>query len=310
MTRRTTNQNMEYLRAPAATRLTSSVLDKGQVTISRITSDTPNHGHVDQHVTEDAFMLALQLRDYHGDLWVDGRNVEFPTSNSGNFTFYDYNRLWQADMKSAFDCVNFHIPRAAILALEEDIGPRPITTFDIKPGADMNDATVRGLAHALLHALSNPAQASRIFVDHVGLALTTHMATTYGEARLPAPVHSGGLAPWQLKRATEMMDARLAGDLSVAEIAGACGLSASYFTRAFKLSTGLPPYRWVLQRRIDVATSLLADTIIPLAEIARFCGFVDQSHFTRVFSNNRHISPGAWRRHLGIKAKEPELEAG
>ncbi|MDO1583047.1 helix-turn-helix domain-containing protein [Rhizobium oryzicola] len=290
-----TNRTMDYLRVKNAQTVTSSVLNKGIVTATRLTRESLNHGFVDQHVTEDAFMIALQLRDYHGDLWVDGRKVDFPASRQGHFTLYDYNRLWQADMKSAFDVVNFHVPRAALVAFEEDLGGRRIETLNVTPGADVDDATVRGIAHALLPALADPQQTNRLFLDHMTMALSTHLAVTYGEASRPRQVHSGGLAGWQLKRAIEIMEARLDGDIPIAAVAQACGLSSAYFTRAFKLSTGLPPHRWLQRMRIDRARDMMRDTGQPLPEIATHCGFVDQSHFTRVFSSIVGMTPGAWR---------------
>ena len=290
------NDDMEYLRVQGGQTVRASVLDKSIITATRLTRDTPNHGFVDQHVSEDAFMMAYQLRDYQGDLWVDGKNVSAPAFHAGNFTFYDYNRSWQANMRSAFDCVNVYISRTAMTALEEDLGTRRVETLNIQPGGDVDDQTVRGLVSALLPSFARPDQASRLFLDHVGLALCTHMAVTYGEAGQPRPVHTGGLASWQLKRATEIMDAKLDGDLQVSDVAHACGLSPSYFSRAFKQSTGMPPYKWMLKRRIDRAMQLLRATRLPLGEIALDCGFSDQSHFTRVFSAAVGTSPGQWRK--------------
>lgn len=291
-----TNDEMEYLRVHGGQTIRASALTKGMVTATRLSRDTPNHGFVDQHVTEDAFMMAFQMRDYEGELWVDGKNVKLPTLRKGQFSFYDYNRIWQANMKSAFDCVNFYIPRSAITALEEDLGPRRIETLDIAAGASVDDQAVQGLVNALLPAFAAPAHASMLFVDHVGLALCTHVAVSYGAAR-PAPApHPAGLAPWQLARAKEMIDAQLDGNLQVAEIAHACRLSPSYFTRAFKLSTGMPPYQWMVQRRIDKAMDLLRTTAMTLSDVALSCGFTDQSHFTRVFSRAVGMSPGRWRK--------------
>ncbi|MGA0617182.1 helix-turn-helix domain-containing protein [Paracoccus sp. KR1-242] len=290
------NEQMEYLRVQGGQTVRASVLNKSIITVTRLTRDTPNHGFVDQHLPEDAFMMAYQLSDYQGDLWVDGKNVSAPAFHAGNFTFYDYNRSWQANMKSAFDCVNFYIPRAALTALEEDLGTRRIETLNIRPGGDVDDQAVRGLVGALLPSFTRPEQASRLFMDHVGLALCTHLAVTYGEASQPRPPHPGGLSPWQLKRATEIMDAKLDGDVQVADVAHACGLSPSYFSRAFKLSTGMPPYKWILKRRIDKAKHLLRATALTLGEIALDCGFSDQSHFTRVFASSVGASPGQWRK--------------
>ncbi len=107
----------------------------------------------------------------------------------------------------------------------------------------------------------------------------------------------GGLAKWQERRAKELIAARLSDKLSVAEVAEACGLSISHFTRAFRKSTGLTPYQWLTERRIERAQGLLMrDVDLSLSEIAVACGFADQSHFTRVFKAVVGTSPGAFRR--------------
>nr|WP_169618256.1 AraC family transcriptional regulator [Ruegeria sp. PR1b] len=291
-----TNEKMEFLRVQGAQTVRSSVLNKTGISATRLTRNTPNHGYVDQHVTEDAFMMAFQMHDYRGDLWVDGKNVKMPVLRQGQFSFYDYNRIWQANMRSEFDCINFHIPRASITVLEEDLGTRKIETLNIAPGANMDDPTVRGLALALAPAFDSPEQVSMLFFDHVGLALSTHIAVRYGAAKEPAPPPPGGLVPWQFRRATEMIDAQIDGAIQVAELARACHLSPSFFTRAFKLTTGMPPYQWMIRRRVEKAQGLLRSTPLPLSEIAYACGFVDQSHFTRVFSRMVGMSPGAWRK--------------
>lgn len=70
--------------------------------------------------------------------------------------------------------------------------------------------------------------------------------------------------------------------------------------RAAKISTGVPPHRWVMAARIKGACDLLAGSETPLAEIAYICGFVDQSHFSRMFGHVYGTSSSVWRReHTG-----------
>jgi AraC-like DNA-binding protein len=118
----------------------------------------------------------------------------------------------------------------------------------------------------------------------------------YGSVPVGRQNVGGGLASWQLQRARDFMIANLAGDPSIAEVANECRLSSGYFTRAFKQTTGMPPYRWLTKQRVERAKELLLDPRQELADIAQLCGFVDQSHFTRVFSRSEGHSPGRWRR--------------
>jgi AraC-like DNA-binding protein len=148
------------------------------------------------------------------------------------------------------------------------------------------------------HFDSGDAQLLLDLASFVGAALhasrRAEWQTSKAAAQLPKRV--GGLAKWQERRAKEVIVARLDSKLSVVEIADACGLSVSHFTRAFQQSTGLSPHQWLTERRIERAQSLIRNVELPLSEIAISCGFADQSHFTRVFTGVVGKSPGAWRR--------------
>lgn len=65
--------------------------------------------------------------------------------------------------------------------------------------------------------------------------------------------------------------------------------------RAFSRATGLTPYAYLLQRRLERARALLGGSQ-PLAEIALACGFADQSHLTRLFTRLYGVSPGRYAR--------------
>jgi transcriptional regulator GlxA family with amidase domain len=78
-------------------------------------------------------------------------------------------------------------------------------------------------------------------------------------------------------------------------LARACGLPARSFGRAFTRATGLPPYRWLLQQRVNKAKDLLANSKLPLTEIAAACGFATAAHFVRVFTRQAGAAPDARR---------------
>jgi transcriptional regulator GlxA family with amidase domain len=113
----------------------------------------------------------------------------------------------------------------------------------------------------------------------------------------PLPVR-GGLAPWQVSRAKEILNANLDGRVPLNEVARECRLSVSHFSRAFRCTMGAAPHHWLLKRRVEVAKEKLRDTGLSLLDVALACGFADQSHFTRVFTRMVGVSPGAWRRAL------------
>ena len=128
------------------------------------------------------------------------------------------------------------------------------------------------------------------------LALTAHVAQAYGGLQRPAELARGGLASWQVKRACEKLESDLGGKIPLGQIAADFDLSVSHFSRAFRVSTGLPPHQWLLRQRVKTAKQLMNVRDLPLSEIAISAGFANQSHFTRVFSSVVGVSPAAWRR--------------
>ena len=192
--------------------------------------------------------------------------------------------------------MNFYIPRQALDACADDGNAPRIGDLVFTPGIGVNDRVLAALGSAVLPAFEYPHQASQLFIDHFTRAVIAHVAQSFGGMRVREPLLSGGLAPWQERRAKEIIDADLDGEILLAELAKQCGLSSSHFSRAFRQSTGTSPHRWLLHQRVEKAKRLLRDRQSSLVEVALACGFADQSHLTRVFTKLSGAGPAAWRR--------------
>lgn len=159
------------------------------------------------------------------------------------------------------------------------------------------DPVLAHLAQALLPVLERPHEACTLFIDQMGLVICTHLISRYGGGAPADRRRSQRLSRQHAARAQELLGERLDGAVSIAEVAQACGLSRSHFTRAFRSTTGLAPYQWLQAQRIERACALLQqDARLSLVEIAAQCGFADQSHFTRTFTQLKGLPPGRWHR--------------
>jgi PAS domain S-box-containing protein len=91
-----------------------------------------------------------------------------------------------------------------------------------------------------------------------------------------------------------------ASRLSVADLAGECGLSASHFMRLFRQRMGKTAHQFVEQVRIEEARRQLRETALPVAKVAEACGFYDASAFVKRFRLHTGLTPRAYRkRHSG-----------
>jgi AraC-like DNA-binding protein len=248
-------------------------------------------------IHDDAFLIALQLQacpDF--DLYADGRLIRPREFEAGAVAIFDLRANLAIDRRDPFHAVDLYIPRKALDALAEDANSPAIDELHHEPGRALRDPVARHLLLAIRPALAAPGEASELFVDHLAMALATHVAHTYGGMRARSDAKIGTLARWQERRAKELLAANLTGGITLADLAKACELSIRHFTRAFRGSTGMSPHRWLLQLRIEKAKSLLTNSRGMLADIALECGFADQSHFTRAFQRSMGLSPGAWQR--------------
>lgn len=116
---------------------------------------------------------------------------------------------------------------------------------------------------------------------------------------LKPPAAAGTLTHRQISAVTEYMEAHLADDIGLTELAAVVQLSRYHFGRAFKTTTGLSPYAYLLTRRVERAAELLALPHLSVTEIAARSGFGSVAKLRRQFQQFKGQTPTAFRRELG-----------
>lgn len=290
------NRRSGMMRLPGAQPLFAARLKASDIAITRLACQDDAHGLTAEYELEDSFLLTVQLNDFRFGLWRDGRPTPSCGFGPGTIGIYEMDRRWIANIHTAFDVVHFHVPRAALDRVAGDLDAKRVATLLCPAYDGTHDPVLHGLATALLPGFERPEQTNTLFVDHVRLAVGAHVAQRYGGLRSEPFAVRGGLAPWQLRRAIDLLLDHLGGDITTADLARECGVSTGHFVRAFRTSVGTSPHRWLMERRVERVKQLLLGGTPPIAEVATACGFADQSHLTRVFTKAVGITPGAWRR--------------
>ena len=279
-------------------------IQNNSLAATRCRRDVPFDAMTNLLPREDAYMIVIQIRGKNArELWLDGRPIKTEPLHAGGVVFHDLRQSPQFFFHDPLDSVNYFLRRKTLDIIAEDAGAPRISDLQFIPGVGVMDHVVAELTRLLLPVFDTPDRVSLLFADYVSLALGSHVAQAYGGMKSVVALRQGGLAAWQERRAKELISANLEGNLSTGDLARECSLSAGHFARAFRRSTGLSPHQWLVWCRVEKAHGLLRDGGLSLAEIARACGFADQSHFTRVYTRLRGISPGAWRRQREIPPK-------
>jgi AraC family transcriptional regulator len=279
-----------------ASHIVTRVSRQAELAVTEIHAKDPPIRVSDPIARQDAFLIGCQLQERDPfEYFEEERSVGTCTLKAGDITIRDLRRDPRSMTAGPFHSVLWFLPRASLNAVADEANARHVDELLTEPCVGTTDDVIQRLSASMLQVLQAPEQANRLFTDHVAIALAWHVACTYGAQHLARPIR-GGLAPWQVKRAKEMILHDLSGSTSVEEIATACGLSASHFARSFRKTTGFAPHTWLLRARVERAMALLRQRDVVLGDVAAASGFANQSHFARVFTRLIGMSPSTWRR--------------
>ncbi|HYP13009.1 MAG TPA: AraC family transcriptional regulator [Bryobacteraceae bacterium] len=186
----------------------------------------------------------------------------------------------------------------AILTFDRRVlSDRLATRFDANatasPRLRFSDDRLWTLVKMLSDAVNDPDPSSQLYGDGLTTAI---MARLFAGSPEFGAEEGKGLAPWQLRRVVEYLEAHLPKRIDLAHLASLVGLSQAHFSRMFKASTGMAPYHRQLHARIRRAQALLLDTCASLDDVADVTGFADAAHFGRTFRKLVGATPAMWRR--------------
>jgi AraC family transcriptional regulator len=122
------------------------------------------------------------------------------------------------------------------------------------------DEVVNQIGLSVLSEMMTPTAAGRMFAETASLLLAARLLHAHwdaGSVRLPIE-RRHRLDERRLRRVLDYVEEHLADDIAVADLANVTSLSIFYFTRAFSAAVGMPPHRYVSQRRLEWAKTMIA----------------------------------------------------
>lgn len=269
----------------------------GTFTIVRLQSPAGLPDRITKLSPVPALLVSISLKCLPSSsyqVWTADKLI--PTSivhpfRSNVIDFDSQPRCWAG---CAFDYVHYSVPHQGLDDIVEDLGFGRVNDYRLAVLED--DLVVAQITKSILPFLGQSDAPSVLALDQFSLILGAHLIQRYGALQKAARHSNGGLAPWQKRRASELLHENMHGRIRLSDVARECGLSTSHFARSFKTSFGLSTHQWLIQHRIEHAKQLMIQTRMSLIDIAVQSGFNDQAAFTRTFHQLVGVSPGRWRR--------------
>ena len=192
-------------------------------------------------------------------------------------------------------CMHLYLPDKMLQqsATEEFDSPNPV---ELQQRGLQDDPIIAQMGRLVAQELEAPSGGSRMMLDSVSLALTVRMLRTWSSLPERAELPTPGLAPWQEKRAIELIQTRYAENLTIADLAAVARLSPFHFIRSFKRSVGRPPHQYLTNIRMERARVLLKTTNLAITDVAFETGYQSPAHFARLFRRHYGMTPTAYRR--------------
>lgn len=183
--------------------------------------------------------------------------------------------------------------RHSAMAAAWRAGPRTLHVADAESLADPFEQLGRELTANRELAATGLALA----VDRLVLEATRLL--------MPSPATPRLMAHPAVTRVRRMLDRNYARPWTLRELAEQTGLAPAYLGALFVREVGLPPHRYLTERRIERAKQLLAATDLPVTAIGVEVGFGSGQHFARVFRNLTGASPREYRFAMGNGCQPP-----
>ncbi len=201
-----------------------------------------------------------------------------------------------------FSVLHVYLPHAMVerAALESAAVPVPGHIALIDPMCAPAPG-IEAICRQIMLEMANPDHCARLMLDALGHALAIRLLRNHSNI-------SGSVAfatkdgrnsrDWRLGRAIDYLEAHLAEDVGLHEVAAEVGVSVTHLTTLFRDGTGEPPHRYLMRRRFERACELLGDASINIGDIAYRCGFANSQHLATVVRRRLGVTPTAYRRQL------------
>lgn len=252
----------------------------------------PPHKTVEHCLLQHSLVVTAPKHCFRAERRLDGKVKQYAHGN-GRIdiipAFLNHWTNWDQD-------IEFSVIAICPALLNQTTQELMQQEIDLIPQVSIDDPVIGQLALALKTEIQTGCMSSRLYGESLGAAIAARLATNYALHKPLSGLKVHGLAPLQLRRVIDYIQINLAQNLSILDLATLAGISASHFSRAFKRSTGIPPYQYLIQQRIEQAKQLLKQQNVPISDIAIDCGFANQTHLTKVFRQQTGLTPKGYQK--------------
>jgi AraC family transcriptional regulator len=219
--------------------------------------------------------------------WSDPGSINLSPAN--------YSASWEADGSSHAIVVFVGDSLLSRVTLE-NWGVDP-SRIEIVPEFLVRDPVIESVVTQLAVEARSGSPSGLLYAESACEFLAYHLIQRHSTVSKTPARTFGGLPVHRLRVVKDYIEANLGIPITLYKLANLACVSVRHFERAFRQSTGVPPHRYVLERRLCAARDLLlSHPELNIEMVARQLGFSSSSHFCSTFMRRIGCSPKTFRR--------------
>ena len=201
-----------------------------------------------------------------------------------------------------FTYLHVYVPHVMVERVAVECGAinadRTVTLIDPMGSPD---PFAESVCRQMIREMNRGDGSSRMMMDVLGQQLVIQLIRQHSSvsgSKAFGDKSGPGYRDWRLRNAIDYLEAHLADDIGLDDVAAVVGLSTTHLADLFRQGTDQPPHRWLMNRRLARACELLANTSLSVGEIAHRCGFASSQHLAAVTRRRLATTPTAYRRQI------------
>jgi AraC family transcriptional regulator len=246
----------------------------------------PEHRH-------PVHFITLQTSGNIRTRWQSDGRVRAESQSPGTICVLPRGSLHRHEWSDTSSRVIVTLEPAFLAQATDDTAHKPDVELQERWG--LKDPHIAAVLMALHADAKDGHPAGVLYGETLATALAVYLTRRLSVTQIKSSPPRDGLAGYRLRRVLDYIDENVSGDLRLAALASAAGMSPHHFAELFRKSVGESPHQFVMRRRVERAKRALRGSEASLAQIALNAGFVDQSHFSKVFRKLAGVSPRKWR---------------
>lgn len=205
-----------------------------------------------------------------------------------------YEMRWNVSSADDFEVMHIYLGVPLLEKTIHEILGGPVEAVRLREVSGGRDEGLSVLLEHVRQELMGRG-ASPLYLQGLAQCIAVYLARNYLDSSADDRPRRNALPAYKFRRVLAAMEADLARDFNLRQLAEVAGMSECHFSRMFKKAAGYSPLQFFIRLRMARARQLLLETDQSIIDVGLEVGYSSHSHFSQVFKREVGVTPTQYR---------------